>query len=630
MPVSSEAVRRLLFPRCWPGWAFILISTSLIHWGYPLGELHFSDFHFYEKELPLLWGLSIVNPQTREVDYSFLYHNEGLMTLLYHVLHGLALEVERKVVFVNGLNIGLQLAGAVLLADVLRLLVGRSSVPLFLLPALLYPFAAANRYWEACMANNLAAVLFFASLSLFLRVQYQPGLLAKNLVFRILPSLGLLWLSIITVEFAVCLSPLYVYLALYYSNGRRAILRFPRLVTPYTLLACAFLLSSLAPVFLFTGHRLTVASYAARYGELAGQIQWATALVAAVTVAANAGLTYLSFIFANTLGVLVYPLAEIWRHGEALASMTPILYLLMGAMLLVGGVAVRQRSSAVEAAGDPGDLSPDYRFLFVLGGLWMALAYFPFTLSYGYPRNVGLTADRINVLGAIGASLWFGMFLWLLRQWGGERMCYSLLMALGLVWMFNIQLQKAQYLEASHKERALVDAVLREDARTRNEGQLPVFLLRRTENEPSPRARLRLALASPDATGKAIGVAGFLVDRYFTRSTVSTVFHLNSIFFFWCCPSSAPRTFNFYADWRGAPRPLVYKWEEPFRLTDDEERVTLGYLQTEIWQEPSRQVNFQSYPKRDHRLVVVDIGEHTFQLGGALTYQFHSFEGERS
>lgn len=630
MSVSPDAARRLLFQRWWPSWVFILISTSLIHWGYPLGELHFSDFHFYEKELPPLWGVSIMNPQTREVDYSFLYHNEGLMTLLYHVLHGLPLDVERKVVLVNGLNIGLQLAEAVLLVDVLRLLVGRYAVPLFLLPALLYPFSAANRYWEACMANNLTAVLFLASLALFLRIQYQPGLLAKNLVFRILPSLGLLWLSIITVEFAVCLSPLYIYLALYYSNGRRALLRFPKLVTPYTLLACLFLLTSLLPVFLFTGHRLTVAAYAARYGELAAQVQWDAALITAATVAANAGLTYLSFFFANTIGVVAYPMVEGLRHGEALMSMPPILYLLVGATLLVGMVAVRQHSRAADAADDPGDLSPDYRFLFVLGGLWMALAYFPFTLSYGYPRNVGLTADRINVLGAIGAALWLGTCLGLLRQWRGDGMCYGLLMVLGLVWMFNIQFQKAQYLEASHKERALVDAVLREDARMRGEGQAPIFLLRRTENEPSPRARLRLALASPDATGKAIGVAGFLVDRYFTRSTVSTVFHLNSIFFFWCCPSSAPRTFNFYADWRGVPRPLVYKWEEPFRLTDDEERVTLGYLQTEIWQEPSRQVHFQSYPKRDHRLVVVDIGEHTFQLGGALTYQFHSFEGERS
>lgn len=68
---------------------FGLAAFALIFWGYPLEAMNFSDFHFYERELPVLWGLSIVDPETHRIDYAFLFHNEGLMTLMYFLLNRL-------------------------------------------------------------------------------------------------------------------------------------------------------------------------------------------------------------------------------------------------------------------------------------------------------------------------------------------------------------------------------------------------------------------------------------------------------------------------------------------------------------------------------------------------------------
>src|SRR5579885_856103 len=108
--------------------AFVLAAFGALFLGYPLSGVNFSDFHFYERELPPLWGLSIEDPQTHRINYAFLYHNEGLMVLLYFLLNRLSWEIPDKLVLVNGFNIGLQLLDVVLFAGVMRRLAGPAQV----------------------------------------------------------------------------------------------------------------------------------------------------------------------------------------------------------------------------------------------------------------------------------------------------------------------------------------------------------------------------------------------------------------------------------------------------------------------------------------------------------------------
>lgn len=605
---------------------FGVVAFGVTFWGYPLDAMNFSDFHFYERELPPLWGLSIVNPETHRINYAFLFHNEGLMTLMYFLLNRLPLDISDKQVIVNSFSIGLQLVNAALFSVVLWRLIGPSHLFPYLLLFLLYPFAAANHYWQACIANNLAVAFFLLSLLCFLRIEYVPGRLGRNLVFCILPSLVLLWCSIITVEFAVCLSPLYVYLALYYGNGRTAVLRFKQWITPYSVLACLFLFTSILPVFLFTGHRLTVFSYASRYAELGGYVNWAVSVAAGITIVGNSLLTLASFFFANTLGIVVYPLASSIQHGTVLGAFPAKIYFGLGIAVALGVTGLWITFAQQLKRGASGVPSPNFRFLLVLGFLWMALAYLPFSLSFGYPRNVGLTADRINALGLMGAVLIVGSAVSTLP---GRMRMVAFHGAMGMVivlLLINIQLQKAQYVEADFKERALIGAIFEEE-RLYREGPQPIFLLSRAEKLVPPRIQLREALHLGSFKEKTVGVASFLVKRYFIAPAVSTSFHLNGIMMFGCCPNTTPYIFNFYADSNGVLPPLVYKDEEPFRLMDEQNQYTLGYLPTGIWQEPSVKGEFQSYDKRNHQLVVMEIGPSTFHLGGALTYVFKQFDG---
>jgi len=606
---------------------FGLVAFGLIFWGYPLDAMNFSDFHFYERELPVLWGLSIVDPETHRINYAFLYHNEGLMTLLYVLLNRLPLDIPDKQVFVNGFSIALQFLNVVLFSGVLWRLIGLSYLFPYLLFFLLYPFAAANHYWQACIPNNLATAFFLGSLLLYLHIDYDPGKLGRNLALRLLPSLVLLWCSIITVELAVCLSPLYLYLALYYSNGRTTILRFTHWVTPYTVLACVFLLASVLPVFLFTGHRLTVLSYASRYAELAGHVNWAAWATAGATIVGNAALTLASFFFANTLGMVIYPLASVIQHRAVLSVFPAEMYVGLGVAVALGvtGVWVTLgQTSKQRAAGRP---SPDFRFLLVLGFLWMVLAYFPFALSFGYPRNVGLTADRINALGGMGAVLVLGTLFWKLADHWGERVLLLVTGAMIALLSANIQIQKFSYVEAGRKEEALIAAVFKEAQRLRETGPEPIFLLRHEYQMVPPHVQLGRYLQTTAAADRIRGIASFVAARYFTEPAVPTSFHFDGIFLFWCCPQSASYTFNFYADWRGIPRPLVYKWEGPFMLREESDQLILGYRPTAVWEDHSQPATFRTFPKRDHQLIVLDIGESTFDPGSPLVYEFMPYSG---
>jgi hypothetical protein len=202
-----------------------------------------------------------------------------------------------------------------------------------------------------------------------------------------------------------------------------------------------------------------------------------------------------------------------------------------------------------------------------------------------------------------------------------RRAAYALLMALSaVVLLLNVHLQKAYFIEGEQKERVLVSAVLDAAGPLRAAGREPVFLLDRSSKEVFPKAQLQEALRPSSAWDRVVQMGAFVFKRYFAGITASTTFHFSEIYFFSCCPSSAPVTFNFYADWAGQPRPLVYKREEPFRLTEDADHYTIGYASTEVWNDPSYRGEFRVYPKRNHVLMIVHIGEATFRLGGPLTY----------
>lgn len=603
---------------------FVLAVFGFVFSGYPLDGFHFSDFHYYSKEMVPFWGLSIVDPQTQELNLALLYHNEGLMALTNYLIKRLPLEIEDKLVFVNTFNVSIQLFNVALFAYVLRKLFGSlkffSPVALFVL----YPFAAASHFWQPLLVNNLATTFFLISLGFFLNIEYSPGKLLRNLIFRIIPSFVCLWLSIITVEFAITMSPLYLLLAWYYGNGGSLKAQGRREVWLYVGIASLFLVASVLPVFLFTGHNLTVFSYAARYQELASQTHVPAFLVAAGMIGANALLVYGSVFFANSLGLVLYPLADLVKHPDFLSNLGTGELLAVGLLALWGAVAIWFRGSA---EGSSEKRATDYRFLFALGLLWTILAYFPFSLSYGYPRNVGPVADRINVLGSMGVTLCLGSLICLLQDLVSKGMrvsqavFYAIVFIVITVLLLNIQLQKAVYLEAERKERALIDAVLEARARLPEGAKEPIFLLDRTVRLVSPRARLRQALGEPSLTGKVAGLTAFVIARYFTEPPVPTSFHFEGVYWFWS------KAFSFYADLQGTPRPVVYRREEPFRLSEDPEAYTLGYLPTEVWQNPSDRSGLRSYPLKSYEPVVMEIGEPTFRLGGPLVYAFKPFDG---
>ncbi|GEM_PF-2104785 len=600
-------------------------------WGYPLKAVHFNTLHFLSKDpFPDFWGLHVVNSATNRVDWSFLYRNEGLMAAELYFFYQLPLTLESKLVLVNSVNLGVQLLNVGLFAYSARKLAGPLHLLPYLLLFMLYPFASSNHYWQANLPVNLAATFFLASLGLFLNVDYASGKVLRNFFLWTVPSLLCLWLSIIMVEYAICLSPLYVYLALYRENGRRSVWRFRRLLTPYTAVAGLFLLTSILPVFLFAGHHLTVASYASRFNELAQQTHLPEAMVKLLVMGGNGMFVALSYLFANTVGLVVYPVTQAAGGADYLTSMGATAWIVLGLLALAVGVVWRRTMLAGLASGGATEGPVNSRFLLVVGALWAGLSYFPFLLSVGYPRNVGLTVDRINALGSMGVVLVAGTALHLLlerHRFLSRPIGAATVSLVASLLLLNLQIQKVSYVEADWKERVLVEAVFQAHQQARTEWREPIFLLERGTKMLTPRERLRQALSEPTATAKLAGLGQFVWDRHFAGNSSSTSFNFDGIYFFWCCPATAQVTFNFYADWLGKPRPSVFKREGSFHFEEASDAYTIGYAAQEVWDRPGQPGEFHSYPKNRFQIVVMEIGEPTFHLGGPLTYTFKPIDG---
>lgn len=613
---------------------FCLAVFAFAFTGYGLSDLHFNVLFIFSREpLPDFWGLHALDPVTNQIDFSFLYRNEGLMAMMFALLYRLPLSVEDKIVFHNVLNLVLQLLNIGLFAYVMRKLVGTFRLFPYVFAYALYPFAASNHYWQANLNVTCTAVFFLISLALFLNVEYETGRIGKNLLWFI-PSLIFLWLSIIMTEYAMVLSPIYVYLSLYYSNKRTDVFRFERLFRSHTVASSLFLITSILPILVFSGHRLTVMGYAARFTELAGQVHLPASLIALIITVGNGLLVLLSFVFANTIGLLLYPITDLIGHSEYLRSLPTGIIAGVGLIAMLGGFTtwlyvIQAKPSSQRLDGT------DDRFFMGLGVMWVFLTYFPFMLSIGYPRNVGLLVDRINVLGSMGVAIILGTLFWQLRDRvvtpSHPRAAVGYAVATGLIAIvlaLNLQIQKAYFVEAERKEHGLVEAVLKENERMLAEGRKAIFLIERASRQVFPFVQLRQALNEATVWDKMNRVGRFVVQRHFTGVNSSTNLHFNEIYFFWCCPFSAPITFNFFADWEGRPRPIVYKREEPFRLSENPEYYRIGYANTEIWNDPAYLGEFKTYPKDTYELVVMEIGESTFQLGGQMVYAFGKYNGQ--
>lgn len=603
---------------------FVLAVFGFVFSGYPLDAFHFSDFHYYSKEMAPFWGLSVVDPQTQKMNLALFYHNEGLMALTNYLLNRLPLTIEDKLVFVNIFNISIQLFNIILFAYFLRRLVGPYKLFFPLAVFLLYPFAAGGHFWQPLLVSNLAATFFLLSMIVFLKIDYSPGKLPQNLALRIVPSFVCLWLSIITVEFAVTMSPLYPFLAWYYGNGG-SLKAQGRCEAPlYVGIAGLFLIASILPVFLFTGHNLTVFSYATRYQELASQVHVPAFLIAAGLIVTNTVLVYSSVLYANSLGIILYPLADLLRHPLFFSSLGLGAFIVVGLIVLLGSVAVWLGSERLPKEQH----AANYQFLFALGILWTVLAYFPFSLSYGYPRNVGPFADRINVLGSMGSALCVGTILCFLQErvrrlswarpiwYGGTALLFALL-------LLNLQLQKTLYLDAEAREQTLIQAVLEERGKVSQGAKEPIFLLDREAKFVSPRTRLHQALAEPSFTGKLGRIVEVIVDRYFLDPPAPTRFHFEGIYWFWS------EAIQFYADLQGSPRPLAYLLEHSFLLTEHADSYVLGYQSTDLWEDTSGTKGFRSYPKSRYELLVMKIGESSFQFGRPIEFAFLSYSGAK-
>lgn len=643
--LKAEAIRRV---KPWPLCILYIVALlTLVYWDYPfegmvINEgwgLHFNDvrefkFFGYGNPRDASGGRPFLyNPSTHEFDFSFLYSRRGLVPIVYLLLDLTA--VGDRIAFTNAVCVAVVGVNLVLFSYVAWKLGGQDKLFPMLVVYSLYPFSAGAHYWQALVGNNTLAVTFFLlSLALFVTMDYDSGRMANNLLFFGIPSLICFWLSVFTQEYGLFLAPLYLYLALYYSHRRTTLWRFTQWRSPYVMLGYAFLLMGGISVLLLVRDVPSVLMYESRFRELATVLHMPQWLLPAIVTLLNALLFYLSATFSNTIGLLLYPAVWVWDSLPVLRP-TPFFLLAVGVLAVgtVAGVVLSARRSWPEGARGNGS-DENLRFLITVGVAWTILAYLPFSTHIGYPRVVGLMADRVNILAACGVAIVLGTmmqeFACRLRasSEGAGRVLLvfpTILAVVAFLFVLNLYVQREYYVEAYRKEREISQVVLTTGDRMRRLGYTPVVLLDRSTKVTFPRAEILAALREPRLTDKAQGVLGFLFDRHFRRETVSTSFHLHGLDLFGCCPDSAYQTFNGYAKLWSLGEVPVYKKEEPFRLYADDGAWRLGYEDTRAWAPVYGAERLTTYSKRDHQLLVLELEESFFELGGAAVYHLRPY-----
>src|SRR5205814_3954262 len=136
-----------------------------------------------------------------------------------------------------------------------------------------------------------------------------------------------------------------------------------------------------------------------------GTHEWAASPAiryAAVGVSSMLGLT--STVVANTVGYIGYPVLAVVQNGHALWNELGRWMPGVVAAAVVGA-AVLALTLAPRA---PGVRDPFTRFGITVGALWALLIYVPVSTSFAYPRIVGQSADRANMLALFGVALCVG------------------------------------------------------------------------------------------------------------------------------------------------------------------------------------------------------------------------------
>lgn len=619
---------------------YIVASLVLLYWQYPFDGmvineswgLHFNqvrEFKFfgYGDTRHIVEPMSFLyEPSTQTFNWSFLYSRRGLVPVIYLLLDWLA--VGDRIVFTNAVCVGVLGLNLLLFAYVVWKLAGPGRLFPMVIAFGLYPFSAGIHYWQVIVVNNLAMTLFLLSLSFFLRMDYEQGRLVRNIGFCALPSLICYWLSLFNHEYAIFWAPLYLYLALYYSHGRTTLWRFTNIFSPYAIIGWIFVLAGLVCAWLLASQVPSVLLYAARFRELAVALHLPEWLLPVVTTLANAGLFYLSLFFSNSVGLLLYPVQAVYRDLAPL-QLSPLTFFGIGllAFAIVWGLALSERLDRADRSQD--NACSEGKFLLVFGMAWALMAYIPFSTSIGYPRVVGLMADRVNILASGGIAIVGGVFWGACAHrfrkigWAGAIGLHVMAFAVVCILLLNLYIQREYFVEAFRKERDVARAVLAIAEESRREGWTPVILLDRSTKVVFPRAELLTALQAPGVGTQIQKVGVFLFDRYFTQEVLSTSFNLNGIFLFGCCPDSAYQTFNGYAKLWGRDKVEVYKYEEPFRIYEDEEVWRLGYQDTRAWAPVYEAERLVTYAKQGHRILVFKIGESFFTFRGGGGYQVH-------
>jgi hypothetical protein len=616
---------------------FLLGLLLFLYSGYPFDGMVLSDgwYWYTYDEGEFRWPGRThlegdLQPKPYQPGWSALAVRRGLMPVAVMAIDHLIIGDKR--VFLNGLCILVLGVNVGLFGYIVWRLGGVRPVYPVVLTAVLYPFASASHFWQHLILNNLAVTFFLLSLALFLSIRPFPRVVPGPAAVAVL-SLGCYWLSILTVDYAVFMSPLFLYLALYYANGEQQLLRFKRWLSPYTVLGGLFIGLTLLAGILFSHDVPTSLVYAERYKELAERTGAPAAVIAPLTVIGNAVLFFLSAVTANTAGYGLYPAFTVAQNiavlGESVWVLIGILELSAAAVWFWHG-ALRTSTSLPGRVHDPERTA----FLLVVGGLWTLLAYLPFATALAYPRTVGLTADRINVLAQYGVAFCLGTlalraFSRLAASGNRARTAGYVGLSLGAALLVsNLYLQREYYVETYRKEQQVARLILDSPVVKPHDARTPIVLLDRKQKRLFPRAQLLEAVGDGQASPRLLRMTRFVLDRYFLQDYVTSTFHMNGIMMFGCCPKSASITFEGYSKWLNVPAVMVYKNEPPLVLEEDAETYRIGYRNTEVWAKSFGTLRLVSYPKRDYVLLRLELDEAFFQLRGPLVYNVAPLTGD--
>lgn len=593
---------------------FGLSVFALLYWGYPFDGMTMEES----------WALyTSVDPAGNDLSrqqsdlWSWPFTRRGG----YRLLRVLMASIPATPVLVNGLCIVLQLVNLTIFASIVVQLIGSASLFPILMVAVLYPFTSSGHFWQASLVHHLAAMFFLISFALFLRACWFSVCRARDFILLGVPGLICFWLSLSLMEHATLLPLLLLYLALYKTNGRSALLKFTTFWSPAVGLALCYLALSAAFILLILsgGHsRLNFqsASHATRFAEWATSAHIPPFVVVGAVVGTNAILFFLAATLANSIGYLGYPLLAVIENAFILVSEPKWIFAGVGLVALTGTYALyvlRAPPDQVitQEAGQR-------RFLLTIGLLWVFLCYAPLSLSFAYPRVIGQTADRINVLALYGVSLCWGVAVTWLRTVSVWEQPYR--KAIPLVGFFlitailllNLYLQREYWVEAYRKERQIVVQALQDWGQVSANGRRAIVLFDRSQKPEWVRSRLNRALHEPNVPAKLLGVAKVVIARHFTEAgeLEVTSFQLRGIPLFGAA-SDATYVFSNYARQLSLAPVLAYKIDYGVTLKEDEAHIVI---------EDDREME-RSYSKTDYRPVLLSLGESYFQFRGASTYR---------